>query len=380
MYYLSLPLVSASGENLKVLGRTDLSLNFNGIHCPMAAVIAEIDIDVVLGIDFMKGNNVSIDIKRNTMSVQSQELTLSCTGRIGCFRIILAEPTVIPAHSEVLVNGKIQEHGTSRFKEGLVEPSKRFIELGRGSVARLLVTVDKYIPLRIGNFSGSQQTLYPGTNIATLSPVDKIENCNQGFQKARKIPDHIKDLYDKTSEGMAVKQKKEVHSLLAKYSHIFSENDHDIGRTGIIKHRIDTGGAHPIKQPTRRVPVHMREEVETQIDDMLKNGIIRPSTSPWASGIVLVKKKDGTQRFCIDYRQLNNVTIKDAYPLPRIDESLDQLAGSSWFSCLDLCSGYWQVEVEEEDKPMTAFTTRKGLFEFNVMPFGFAMPRRRLND
>ena len=84
----------------------------------------------------------------------------------------------------------------------------------------------------------------------------------------------------------------------------------------------------------------------------------------------MVQKKDGTKRFCIDYRKLNDVTKKDAYPLPRIDDSLAQLAGAKWFSCLDLNSGYWQVEVDEVDREKTAFMSRRGLFEFKVMPFG----------
>ena len=116
----------------------------------------------------------------------------------------------------------------------------------------------------------------------------------------------------------------------------------------------------------------MTNEVERNIDDMLAKGVIQPSNSPWSSPIVLVKKKDGTHRFCVDYRRLNSCTLQDAYPLPRIDESLDQLSGSTWFSTLDLCSGYWQVEMDPADKAKTAFTTRQGLFEFNVMPFGLS--------
>ena len=97
---------------------------------------------------------------------------------------------------------------------------------------------------------------------------------------------------------------------------------------------------------------------------------MRPSTSPWSSPVVMVKKRDNTWRFCIDYRKLNAVTHQDAYPLPRIDETLDSLSGSTYFTTLDLAAGYWQVGIEECDKEKTAFSTRRGHYEFNVMPFG----------
>ena len=113
-----------------------------------------------------------------------------------------------------------------------------------------------------------------------------------------------------------------------------------------------------------------RSKVQKLLADMRRDGVIKQSSSPWASPIVLVRKKDGTLRFCVDYHKLNEVTRKDAYPLPRIDDTLSTLAGSRWFTTLDLLSGYWQVEVAEEDRAKTAFCTMEGLFEFNVMPFG----------
>lgn len=113
-----------------------------------------------------------------------------------------------------------------------------------------------------------------------------------------------------------------------------------------------------------------REEVQRLIREMLERGVVERSTSPWASPIVLVKKKDGTVRFCVDYRKVNNITHKDAYPLPRINTTLNTLSGSMWFSTLDLLRGYWQVEVEETDKEKMAFCTTEGLFQFKVMPFG----------
>ena len=149
----------------------------------------------------------------------------------------------------------------------------------------------------------------------------------------------------------------------------FSKNDDDIGRTEIIQHKIETGSAHPVKQPLRRIPLHMNEGIDAQIDNMLKKDVIQPSKSPWARGIVLICKEDGSMRFCIDYRRLNDLTVNDAHPLPRIDDCLYQLAGNQWFSCIDLNSGYWQIEVEKLIEK-TAFNSRRGLLEFKVMPFG----------
>ena len=109
----------------------------------------------------------------------------------------------------------------------------------------------------------------------------------------------------------------------------------------------------------------------TQVQQMLSSNVIRPSNSPWASPMVMVRKKDGRLRFCVDFRQLNAATVKDAHPLPRIDDLLDALHGAKWFSTLDLKSGYWQVLISEQDNAKTAFrTSSEQLFEFNQIPFG----------
>ena len=238
-------------------------------------------------------------------------------------------------------------------------------------VARTLVKAGEQVPVRCANFSNEPKILYPGTNIANFSPAQVVREAEtQKPIPSQNLPKHLTELYERSSAGMSSAQKKQIANLLRKYDNTFSSADSDLGRTGIIKQRIPTGDASPIKQPMRRVPVHMQEEVNKQLDTILENNIIQPSKSPWASGIVLVKKKDGTKRFCIDCRRLNDVTMKDPYPLPRKDESLDQLSGSKWFSCLDLSAGYWQVEVDPEYRQKTAFSTRRGLFEYNVMPFG----------
>ena len=133
---------------------------------------------------------------------------------------------------------------------------------------------------------------------------------------------------------------------------------------------IGTGNAQPKKQHPRRLPFVAKQEVAKQIQSMLDAGVIQPSVSPWASPIVLVRKKDGTYRFCVDYRELNSVTKPDKFPLPRIDDLLDELGKARFFSTLDLASGFWQVQVHPNSRAKTAFVTPHGLHEFRVIPFG----------
>ena len=119
-----------------------------------------------------------------------------------------------------------------------------------------------------------------------------------------------------------------------------------------------------------RVPEAQKERIEKCIDDMLDQGVIRPSASPRASPVVLVKKPDGSDRFCADFKRVKAITKKDSYPLPCIAESLDALAGTQYFSSMDLMSGYWQIEMDPESREKTAFITHAGLYEFKVMAFG----------
>ena len=138
----------------------------------------------------------------------------------------------------------------------------------------------------------------------------------------------------------------------------------------LIQHKIELNDLRPIKQPLRRVPLHLQDEVDKLILEIKEQGVIEESSSSWCSPVVMKSKEDGSTRFCNDYRRLNAVTIKDSYPLPRIDDTLDRLADKSWFSTLDLRSGYWQIKLRPEDREKTAFSVGKGLWQYTVMPFG----------
>ncbi|KAD7478106.1 hypothetical protein E3N88_01242 [Mikania micrantha] len=167
-----------------------------------------------------------------------------------------------------------------------------------------------------------------------------------------------------------VKELEDV-PVVCNFSDIFPEDLPGIPPDREIEFQIDVvPGAQPVaKAPYRLAPTEMKE-LMTQLQDLLDKGFIRPSVSPWGAPVLFVKKKDGSMRMCIDYRELNKLTIKNKYPLPRIDDLFDQLQGASWFSKIDLRSGYHQLKVREQDIPKTAFRTRYGHYEFLVMSFG----------
>ena len=205
--------------------------------------------------------------------------------------------------------------------------------------------------------------------------TESVVNEGEEVKLTPLTPEQQKKLNSKLdltgTENWSQEDKKAVEELFKEYGRLFALEKNDLGHTTKVKHKIRLNDYTPFKERYRRVPPHLYEEVRRHLKEMVEIGAIRKSNSPWASAVVLVRKKDGSLRFCIDLRHLNNRTIKDAYSLPRIEETLDCLNGAKIFTSLDLKSGYWQVEMEEESKPLTAFTVGPlGFFECERMPFG----------
>ena len=166
---------------------------------------------------------------------------------------------------------------------------------------------------------------------------------------------------------LSTDQITEVKRLLSRFPQVTRNTP---GQTNRAVHKIRTTDSAPIRRKAYRLPQAYHERVVKEIQEMEKNGIIEKSESEWAFPLVIVEKRDGGIRLCIDYRELNQVTKYDAYPMPRIEEMLDQIGNAHFITTLDLAKGYWQVPMSEEDKEKTAFVSPKGLFQFVTMPFG----------
>ncbi|CAC5419105.1 unnamed protein product [Mytilus coruscus] len=192
--------------------------------------------------------------------------------------------------------------------------------------------------------------------------TDKITNKSN----SNTLPDHLVDLVISGSKLLSETQTLQFQRLLQKHSNAFAKSKNDLGCTDMIQHKINTGNAAPVKQNPRRLPVAMQEEADRELSRMLDAGVIEPSTSPWAAPIVLVRKKDGSVRYCIVFRKINSLTKRDSYPLLRTQDCLQARHGS-WYSTIDLQSGYWQIPVNPVD---SAFVTKQGLFQFRQIPFG----------
>src|SRR6218665_1699199 len=365
-------LVAANGSGIRVLGEVKVPLRVRGNYeIPSTFLVSDQVVDPMLGMDWLREHGWRLGFGGGALFVGRRRLQLvRGNGSVWCRRVIVAQEVVVAPKCQLDVPVKTVYGNLSSIAPAWMTEAK---ELEPGvHLARVVVDDSaETTQVRIVNLTDGPVRLGKDRLLGGLHPVE-IETkgkCDRSREPTGEVSP-VDALMNDLPEEVTGDVRAQLRDLLEEYRDVLSVSELDLGRTTVTMHKIDTGDAPPVRQPLRRQPLPHRVVVDEQLDSMLKAGTVEPAVSEWAANVVLARKKDGTLRFCIDYRQLNERTRKDSYPLPRIDECLDALAGGGWFSTLDLRSGYHQVAMDPRDADKTAFVTRRGIYRGKVMPFG----------
>lgn len=381
---VNISLITATGESAPFVGQIKLKIGIGTKIYDQNVLIADIANDGILGMDFLVDHQCDVLLSQNKLKIKGE--IIQCfhyaSSAKSSYRVAIQETVEVPASSEIIVYGKSSDP-VFRGNTGLIEPYDQFVEKNGVLVARVIVNPDMYnIPLRLINVQDKPCTLYEGAivahchritdnNIQTSEVVNSIASGSDESKKGGQLPSHLLDVYESSKEDLDENQRDEFKNLLIEYGDIFSKNSDDLGVTNLVEHTINTGYHAPVRQRPRRIPLARMADAEAEIQKLLKQDVIEPSSSPWNSNIVLVKKSDNTWRFCIDYRAVNEAVIKNSHPLPRIDDTIDALSGAKFFSNVDLKAGYFQIPVAERDRPKTSFSfPGGGSWQFKRMPMG----------
>ena len=358
-------LKAANGSILPTSGEVNLTIEIRGKSCQQSFTIAPIRDDCILGVDFLRKNPFTWDHEEEEITFEDDAPPL---------RVI--ETVIIEPKRKVTL--LVQVSGGEPGQKAVIVGNRALInKYGLIPTAEIIV-VQEEVPIQILNTLTEPVKLPVGTKVGYLYQFHDVHKhvwpreANIKEIKSTTLGSVIPEkLLSELPKELGEMERQQIRRLVENYEDTFYKKGEKLSHTSLVQHRINTGDAEPIKQPPRREPIHLRGKGAEEVKQMLQDGIIVPSKSPWASPTVLVQKKDGDLRYCIDYRRLNAITKKDAYPLPKIAENLDRLAAATWYSALDLKSGYWQIKMHPDDQEKTAFSTGDGgLYEFTVMPFG----------
>ncbi|KAL9979865.1 hypothetical protein ACROYT_G017589 [Oculina patagonica] len=388
---------TVNGCPLKLLGKALVKFVIHSeVFIFEAHVIEGLNYDIILGRDFLQKFSSKIDFDKAKIEFSQQEDPLpfhdikedvdDCSTMDTSFvcSVHADFSFIVPPESEIVVPGKLNCLPQRANATGLVSPRQTLPEKYSifGASELVCVSDDGTIPIRMImiNPTAKPIKIYRRTRLGDFEEVDssigtfELNSMQHSNSSPSSTTDNSQrdysDLPDLSDSALSDSDKVKFKDLFAKYRDVFAFSDDQLGRTSLVQHTIDTGDASPIKQRPYRTTPENKREIDRQVSDMLERGIIQESVSPWSSPVVLVKKKNGEMRFCVDFRRINKVTKKDSFPMPLVADTLDALSGTQYFTTLDLKSGYWQIELHPSAQEKSAFVTHNGLYEFLVMPFG----------
>lgn len=340
---------------------------------------AMIPVSGILGQDMVRTYAIDVLSSRGMVVINGEEIPILNWSPDHVVRgldytevpIMLVSECVIPPRTEVIVAGRVRGN-LPVGSEGVVEMTELEPHGLLGVDLLAQTNARGQVPVRIVNVSMAEIRLPKHKRVATFVGVEADQNlegvvlsCGPAGEVSET---EFLNLFHLTH--LPDSDRERVSQLLCKYRTAFALSRLDVGHCGSIKHRITTSDATPVYRRAYRIPFSKREEMQQQVEELIEKGIIEHSTSPWGSPALLVQKPDGSFRFVVDYRELNKVTRIDPYPLPNIQETISQLGAARFFTVMDMASGFWQIEMDENDKEKTAFNTPTGHYQWRRMPMG----------
>lgn len=356
---IGMTLEQANGEPLDIAGFVSLDVSIQlgkttktvKHEMPVINKLAE---PMLIGMDLLNPMAIIINCRSNTISFEQKSIESG---------IRLINDTIVPPRSSAAIPiscnmiGTVMVVAANYNQSVLIGNSITEIIDNRGHALILNPSIQE-VKLEAGTKLTDCDLLNPSSNGEfTINRIEKLSGTQDTIQ---------------LGDNLSSKQQRQLMELLNMKIKAFAVNG-KLGRTELAEHQIELeDGARPQVEPMRRRPQAHVEETRRQVKQMLEEGIIEPSDSPWASAYVLAKKKSGELRLCVDFRKLNLVSKKLSYPLPNTDDCLETIAGKNYFSLIDFASGFWQIPVARNSRELTAFRTEDGLFQFKRMPFGLA--------
>ena len=358
---------NASGQPMDIIGYVTLTIHKKPRR--MKFYIAEnLHHEAILGLDGIRMNNRELNLDSIQIKLKSDPDDFNVIYRVN-------ENITIPAHTGMHFNAYTVANITSIHPwyelPGCFEPNSFKVQKGF-QFAHTIIHPREQICCSVINDTDEDLQLKKDQTIGQYNPLE-LRSYKEDQEDHNISLEDVEQIFkDQESYSHLDKERQQrLRDLLTEYLDVFSNPKNPFTYvTPKYQFTVNTGGKGPIALPPYRVSPDDKKIISDHVEEMLKKGVIEPSQSTWAFPVVLIPKVDGTIRFCIDYRKLNAITVKDKYPLPRIDDLLDATQGHKYFTTLDCAAGYWQIPCPPEERPKLAFICHKGLFQFTRMPFG----------
>ena len=366
------------GSKAPIEGEMKISLNINGRCCKenifRIAKDDAIRYPIILGSDFLKSNRMAIHPRKKTVYFRNDDSSRTKFTLDDKCQIINVEYSDIPIHAKedfTIRNDQVDNHAIEvNFGNavGLFGENLYF----EGIINDKIETFDGIL-----NFSENEPRIkvqkHPEVNAVSIKKGDELGKVStmiemEPIKSKEWTEDELKDI--KLGPNLTEAQKTEIYKILLESQPVLAKHDFDIGKAKIEPHKIQLIDEQPIWQKYRRFSEPVNQEIEQQCNKLLSKNIIEESHSSWSSPIVPVRKSDGSLRLCIDYRKVNKVTQDMHFPMPNLEDSIYSASRMKYFTKLDLVKGYYQIELDEDSKQYTAFSTPHNHYQFKVLPFG----------